>query len=86
VRSPIRSVGVEEELLLVDPRNGRAVPVGLKVLDRVAVASADTASPAFENLAAELQQQQIETATPPPVRRGRGSPPSPPHHLRSSPG
>ena len=67
VRSPIRSVGVEEELLLVDPRNGRAVPVGLKVLDRSAGACADTASLAFENLAAELQQQQIETATPPRV-------------------
>jgi len=60
----VRSVGIEEELLLVDPGSGRTLPVALEVLGRGADA-VDPGSLTFEELAAELQLQQVETATPP---------------------
>lgn len=54
----LRTVGVEEELLLVDPRSGRVRPVAGAAL------AADTAAGA-PALTPELQQEQVETATPP---------------------
>lgn len=54
----VRTVGVEEELLLVDPRTGRVSPVAGAAL------AADTATGA-PALTSELQQEQVETATPP---------------------
>lgn len=50
----MRTVGIEEELLLVDPTSGSPVAVAGSVL-----AAAD------DHLEAELQQQQIETGTRP---------------------
>src|SRR5690606_7337785 len=50
-----RTLGVEEEFLLVDPDTGRPRAVGQAVL----AASAD------RELAGELQQEQVETATKP---------------------
>jgi glutamate---cysteine ligase / carboxylate-amine ligase len=52
----VRSVGVEEEFLLVDPANGQVKAVGAAVLQ-----AADDDS----DLAAELQREQIETGTRP---------------------
>ena len=62
--STLRTVGVEEELLLVDPTTGAAVPAGSAVL------AAATALPVGA-LESELQEQQVETATT-PVRTIRG--------------
>ncbi|WP_309134463.1 glutamate--cysteine ligase [Cellulomonas sp.] len=58
----LRSVGVEEELLLVDPRTGLAVPGGPAV---TGVAASGLPVAEVLPLGAELQQQQVETATPP---------------------
>jgi carboxylate-amine ligase len=55
----LRTVGVEEELLLVDPRTGRPVPVAREALGAEASLGGAVA------LTAELQQEQVETATPP---------------------
>lgn len=52
----VRSVGVEEEFLLVDPANGQVKAVGAAVLQ-----AADDTS----DLTAELQREQIETGTRP---------------------
>jgi glutamate---cysteine ligase / carboxylate-amine ligase len=57
-----RSVGVEEELLLVDPDDGRAIAVSSAVLHDVAVHGRELAG---EALTAELTRQQIETNTRP---------------------
>ncbi|WP_346774629.1 glutamate--cysteine ligase [Cellulomonas sp. IC4_254] len=54
----VRTVGVEEELLLVDPRTGRARPGARAAL----AADGRSGAPA---LTPELQQEQVETATPP---------------------
>ena len=51
-----RSVGVEEEFLLVDPANGQVKAVGAAVL----LAADDTS-----DMAVELQREQIETGTRP---------------------
>jgi carboxylate-amine ligase len=56
----LRSVGVEEELLLVDPGTGRPSAVAGSVLR---AAESDDAAP--EVLEHELQQQQLETNTEP---------------------
>lgn len=56
-----RTVGVEEEFLLVDPATGRARAVGGAVL---AVAEADP-DPDAGDLTCELQREQIETGTRP---------------------
>ncbi|WP_454048557.1 carboxylate-amine ligase [Cellulomonas sp. Marseille-Q8402] len=56
----VRTVGVEEELLLVDPRTGVPVPSAAAV--RAAAGSGADGAPV---LTAELQQEQVETATPP---------------------
>jgi glutamate---cysteine ligase / carboxylate-amine ligase len=60
----VRAVGVEEEFLLVDPGDGRPVAVADEVL--VHSAGVSSSGPAaFAALEAELQLQQVETATPP---------------------
>jgi glutamate---cysteine ligase / carboxylate-amine ligase len=64
VRPPTRSVGVEEELLLVDPHDGHAVPLAGELLAS-SRSTAGVAGSRFAALQAELQQQQVETATPP---------------------
>lgn len=56
----VRTVGVEEELLLVDRRTGRPAPVAEAVL--AAAADVDAAA---GPIGSELQQEQVETATPP---------------------
>ncbi|MGH3814518.1 MAG: carboxylate-amine ligase [Pseudonocardiaceae bacterium] len=57
-----RSVGVEEELLLVDPDDGRALAVASAVLHDAAVHGQQ---PGGEALTAELTREQIETNTRP---------------------
>jgi len=57
-----RNVGVEEELLLVDPDDGRALAVAGAVLRDAAVHGQQ---PVDEALTAELTRQQIETNTQP---------------------
>ncbi|NKY11315.1 carboxylate-amine ligase [Cellulomonas hominis] len=61
----LRTFGVEEELLLVDPATGRPSPVvgALLAADADLAAGADPSGIAA--LASELQQEQVETATPP---------------------
>jgi carboxylate-amine ligase len=58
----LRTVGVEEELLLADPRTGRLVPAAAAVLG-----TAGRHPTGLAVLTAELQQEQVETATPPRV-------------------
>ncbi len=53
---PVRKIGVEEELMLVDPETGR-----LTALSQAAV----SANEAEEEVGEELFLQQIETSTPP---------------------
>ncbi|HKG51698.1 MAG TPA: glutamate--cysteine ligase [Actinomycetales bacterium] len=71
MRHPVRTIGVEEELLLVDEYDGRAVPLGMEVLGRHRVgpgavsAAGAFRSGAFEALELELKLEQVETATPP---------------------
>jgi carboxylate-amine ligase len=66
----VRSVGVEEELLLVDPASGCPIAVAGLVLDhvdRVPVADDGLGSGRVRRFGAELQQQQLETRTRPHV-------------------
>lgn len=56
----MRTVGVEEELLLVDRETGRPRSVSAQVLHRV-----DVRDPRGGSLAHELHQQQVETDTAP---------------------
>lgn len=72
----VRSVGVEEELLLVNPVNGCPVPVASLVLDHAGErATHSPGGPAAGGLdpagirqfEAELQQQQVEARTQPHV-------------------
>ena len=58
----LRSVGVEEELLLVDPVGGEALAVASAVLHKATVHGEE---PAGEVLTSELARQQIETNTRP---------------------
>src|ERR1700712_3420818 len=58
-----RTVGVEEEFLLVDPSNGRPRAIAAAILE------IDDAPPADE-MEAELQLQQIETGTRPCTSAG----------------
>src|ERR687889_474903 len=57
-----RSVGVEEELLLVDPDGGRALAVGSAVLHEATVNGGELAA---DVLTSELAREQIETNTRP---------------------
>jgi glutamate---cysteine ligase / carboxylate-amine ligase len=59
-----RSVGVEEELLLVDPDSGRALALSAVVLRD----AADGERAADQALTSELMRQQIETNTRPCVK------------------
>lgn len=68
----VRTVGVEEELLLVEPETGQPRAVAGTVLEAVRRAAADLgpgrsagAGPAAEALDFELQLQQLETNTRP---------------------
>lgn len=56
-----RSVGVEEELLLVDPGTGRALALAAAVLGN----AADGGHSADQALTSELMRQQVETNTRP---------------------
>jgi glutamate---cysteine ligase / carboxylate-amine ligase len=56
----VRTVGVEEEFLLVDPRSGRPRAVGGAVL-----AAGAPGSDAAASISAELQREQVETGTRP---------------------
>lgn len=62
----MRTVGVEEELLLVDPHDGHATPVATRVL-RIASARGDmhTEYDGTGSLAHEFQEQQLEAYTAP---------------------
>ena len=71
-----RMIGIEEELLLIDPVTGRPCGASLPVLGQLDQAADDV-------LGVELQRQQLETRTPPcsslaelneELRRGRSSP------------
>jgi carboxylate-amine ligase len=66
----VRSVGVEEELLLVEPDTGRPRAVAAAVLAAGGAAGAGSpgngrAGPEAEDLEYELQLQQVETSTRP---------------------
>jgi carboxylate-amine ligase len=65
----VRSVGVEEELLLVEPETGQALAMAESVMQAVAQAAArpgaGPAGEAEECLEYELQRQQLETNTEP---------------------
>src|SRR6201994_2622339 len=79
----VRSVGVEEELLLVEPGTGRPLAVAetaLRTTDADNGRQEDTDGDAGESLEFELQRQQLETSTKPcfelselgrELRRGR---------------
>jgi carboxylate-amine ligase len=55
----LRTIGIEEELFLVDPASGQLTAVAQSALDSRAATAADTA------IELELYQQQIELATQP---------------------
>lgn len=57
----LRSVGVEEELLLVDPDSGQALALAAAVLDN----AGDSGQPVDQALTSELARQQLETNTRP---------------------
>lgn len=64
----MRTVGVEEELLLVESGSGRALSLAGQVLRRAAAEHVDGAGSGDEvtgTLEKELQQQQVETGTAP---------------------
>jgi carboxylate-amine ligase len=79
----VRSVGVEEELLLVEPGTGRPLAVAetaLRTTDADSGRQEGTGGDAGESLEFELQRQQLETSTKPcfelselgrELRRGR---------------
>ncbi|MGH3782959.1 MAG: hypothetical protein ACRDRO_20635 [Pseudonocardiaceae bacterium] len=56
-----RNVGVEEELLLVDPDSGQALALAAAVLRN----ADDGGHPADQTLTSELTRQQVETNTRP---------------------
>src|SRR5688500_4335047 len=60
---PVRTVGVEEELLLVDASSGEPRSVAVAVLASAERAVSET--PGWGSIEAELQQQQIEIDTDP---------------------
>ncbi|OSP00020.1 glutamate--cysteine ligase [Microbacterium sp. LEMMJ01] len=76
---PPRTVGIEEELLLVDARTLIPVPVAGRIVRAAATADGDSVGPALEF---EVKQEQIEVVSPPlttveeivaTVRRGRAA-------------
>ncbi|WP_240675115.1 glutamate--cysteine ligase [Cellulomonas endophytica] len=71
-RTGVRTVGVEEELLLVDPASGRPVPRAGEALAAAGRAADPLPGkpPVAVDLTTELQQEQLETATPPRTDAG----------------
>src|ERR1700733_1128955 len=68
VAMTIRSVGVEEELLLVEPGTGKPLAVAetaLRTMDTDDGRQGGTQGDAGESLEFELQRQQLETSTKP---------------------
>ncbi len=61
----MRTVGVEEELLLVDPRTGHPCALSSEVLARLAKCAAAGGGASRETFAGELQGQQLEFGTRP---------------------
>src|SRR5688572_12887671 len=64
----MRSMGVEEELFLVDPGTGAPTNVAAEVIRAAQAREAANPSPADEHggsLGHEVQKSQIETDTPP---------------------
>ncbi|MFF4183437.1 glutamate--cysteine ligase [Streptomyces sp. NPDC001691] len=61
----MRTVGVEEELLLVDPGTGQPCALSSEVLARLAKSAADGGGPLQGTFARELQGQQLEFGTRP---------------------
>ena len=61
-RRSVRTFGIEEELLLVDPGSGDAVPMAGALLDLYVRPLESSAGPV---LTAEFQQEMIEVVTPP---------------------
>jgi glutamate---cysteine ligase / carboxylate-amine ligase len=63
----MRTLGVEEELLVVDEESGRPRSVAAQLLRRVPVADPERAAPGEPggDVTGELQQEQVETGTPP---------------------
>jgi glutamate---cysteine ligase / carboxylate-amine ligase len=61
----VRTVGVEEELLLVDIESGRPLSVAQQVLARADPPPSSEQGGPGGTLEAELQQQQVEADTPP---------------------
>ena len=61
-RRSVRTFGIEEELLLVDPGSGDAVPMAGALLDLYVRPFESSAGPV---LTAEFQQEMIEVVTPP---------------------
>lgn len=61
-RRSVRTFGIEEELLLVDPGSGDAVPMAGALLDLYVRPLESNAGPV---LTAEFQQEMIEVVTPP---------------------
>lgn len=61
-RTEARTFGIEEELLLVDPAKGEAVPMAGALLDLYVRPLESSAGPV---LTAEFQQEMIEVVTPP---------------------
>jgi carboxylate-amine ligase len=61
-RPGIRTFGIEEELLLVDPGVGEAVPIAAELLSLYVRPMEASAGPV---LTAEFQQEMIEVVTPP---------------------
>jgi carboxylate-amine ligase len=61
----VRTFGVEEEFLIVDPDNGSPVPLADEVLRLHGDGHEGMASPFRSTLAVELQQEQLEVITSP---------------------
>lgn len=61
----MRTVGIEEELLLVDAKTGRPRSVSARILERGGSHTTGPPDSSGGSLGHELQQQQIETDTPP---------------------
>ena len=63
-RTRLRTVGVEEELLLVDAETMRLVPVAERVLEGIPAAGVRSDAPGT-TLVFEVKQEQIEVVSPP---------------------
>lgn len=61
----MRTLGVEEEFLIVDPCDGGPLPIAGEVLRLHDLGRAAEAPPSYPMLAVELQQEQVEVITGP---------------------